>query len=120
MENYLKVNRISKLHGAVFPILFLSNRFDLWVDGSLVVSSVLKEIKHSPNDVEQVVVLDRLELYLAFSRKTPETTIQAWEDALRWLKKEGTFSKISRKWLPLMQPPMNVVRLGTTSTSSHP
>lgn len=47
--------------------MLLAKRFDLWVEGSLVVSSVLKEIGHSADDVEKVKVLDSLELYLAFS-----------------------------------------------------
>ncbi len=91
--------------------MLLAKRFDLWVEGSLVVSSVLKDIGHSADDVEKVKVLDSLELYLAFSTSTPATTIKAWEEALRWLKKEGHFSRIHQKWLPNEPPPMAVIRL---------
>jgi polar amino acid transport system substrate-binding protein len=46
------------------------------------------------------MVLDTLELYLAFSAKTPASTIKIWEDALRAIKKDGSFAKIYHKWLP--------------------
>lgn len=91
--------------------MLLARRFDLWVEGSLVVSSVLKEIGRSADEVEKVKVLDSLELYLAFSTQTPASTIKAWEDALRWLKKEGHFARIHQKWLPNEPPPMAVIRL---------
>ncbi|MFZ6721454.1 substrate-binding periplasmic protein [Undibacterium sp. Ji49W] len=91
--------------------MLLAKRFDLWVEGSLVVSSVLKEIGHTADDVEKVKVLDSLELYLAFSSSTSAATLKVWEDALRWLKKEGHFSRIHQKWLPNEPPPMAVIRL---------
>ncbi|MFZ6766318.1 substrate-binding periplasmic protein [Undibacterium sp. Di26W] len=91
--------------------MLLAKRFDLWVEGSLVVSSVLKDIGHTADDVEKVKVLDSLELYLAFSTSTSAATIKAWEDALRWLKKEGQFARIHQKWLPNEPPPMAVIRL---------
>ena len=91
--------------------MLLARRFDLWVEGSLVVSSVLKEIGHSVDEIEKVKVLDSLELYLAFSSQTPASTIKAWEDALRWLKKEGHFAKIHQKWLPNEAAPLTVIRL---------
>lgn len=95
----------------VIANMLLAKRFDLWVEGSLVVSSVLKDIGHSVDEIEKVKVLDSLELYLAFSTKTPASTIKIWEDALRWLKKEGQFAKIHQKWLPNEAPPMAVIRL---------
>lgn len=91
--------------------MLLAKRFDLWVEGSLVVSSVLKDIGHTADDVEKVKVLDSLELYLAFSTSTSAATIKIWEDALRWLKKEGHFARIHQKWLPNEPPPMAVMRL---------
>ncbi|MEN9658553.1 MAG: hypothetical protein RL571_2018 [Pseudomonadota bacterium] len=86
----------------------MAKRFDLWVDGSVVVASVLKEIGHSANEVEKVMTLDSLELYLAFSPQTPARIIQEWEEALIWLKKEGLFQKIHKKWLSNEAPPLQV------------
>lgn len=95
--------------------MLMMGRFDLWSEGSVVVSSVLKEIGHSINDVEPVMVLESLELYLAFSAKTPLATVKLWEEALRQMKKDGSFQKIYQKWLPNEVPPADVVRLGLTA-----
>ncbi|HTD03342.1 substrate-binding periplasmic protein [Undibacterium sp.] len=92
--------------------MLMMGRFDLWSEGSIVVPSVLKEIGYSADDVEKVMVLDSLELYFAFSPHTSAATVKQWEDALRWLKKEGIFQKIYQKWLPNEAPPLEVVRLG--------
>ena len=91
--------------------MLLAKRFDLWVEGSFVVSSVLKEIGHSPDEVEKVKVLDSLELYLAFSTQTRDSTIKAWEEAFRAIKRDGTFTKIYNKWLPNDIAPLTLIRL---------
>jgi len=95
--------------------MLMMGRFDLWSEGSIVVPSVLKEIGHSVDEVEKVMVLDSLELYLAFSSRTPLATIKQWEDALRQMKKDGSFQKIYQKWQPNEAPPLEVVRLGLTA-----
>jgi polar amino acid transport system substrate-binding protein len=89
----------------------MGKRFDLWIDGSVAVPSILKEIGHSANEVEKVMTLDSLELYLAFSPQTPANIIKDWEDALIWLKKEGHYQNIYRKWLPNETPPLEVIVL---------
>ena len=92
--------------------MLFAKRFDLWVEGSLAVGAVLQETGRTVADVEEVMVLDSLELYLAFSLKTPASTISLWENALRQMKKDGSFQKIHQKWLPGEQAPMEVLRLG--------
>ena len=94
--------------------MLMMGRFELWSEGSVVVPSVLKDIGYSIQDVERVMVLDSLELYLAFSPKTPLSTIRVWEDALRQMKKEGSFQKIHQKWLPGETAPAETLRLGLT------
>lgn len=89
----------------------LARRFDLWVEGSIAVPSVLKKIGHSSNEIEKVMILESLELYLAFSTQTSARTIKEWEDALIWLKKDGQFQKIHHKWQPNEAPPMDVAVL---------
>jgi len=91
--------------------MLFAHRFDMWVEGSLAVNSILQESGRTAADVEEVMVLDSLELYLAFSLKTPATTITLWENALRQMKKDGSFQKIHQKWLPGEAPPLEVVRV---------
>lgn len=91
--------------------MLLAKRFDLWVESSLSVASILKETGHTADEVEKVMVLDSLELYLAFSPRTSNSTVKAWASALRRLKKDGDFQKIHQKWLPHETPPMEVFLL---------
>lgn len=91
--------------------MLFARRFDLWVEGSMAVGSILTETGHTFADVEEVMVLDSLELYLAFSIKTPASTIALWENALRQMKKDGSFQKIHQKWFPGETPPMEIIRV---------
>lgn len=104
---------------AVSPLvianMLMGKRFDLWVEGSVVVPAILKDVGYSFEDVEPVMVLDTLELYLAFSAKTPASTVKLWEEGLRSIKKDGSFARIYRKWLPNEVPPMQVIH--TTPTA---
>lgn len=90
----------------------LEGRVDMWVEGSFVISSVLKDIGRSSEDVERVMTLETLELYLAFSLGTSGAVVDAWEKAMREIKGDGTFGKIYRKWLPKGAVPLKVQRLG--------
>ena len=96
--------------------MLMMNRFDLWSEGSVVVPSVLKDIGYSGDDVEKVMILDSLELFLAFSAKTPLPTLKLWEEAMRQIKKDGTFQKIHEKWLPNEPVPMDVYRIGINAS----
>lgn len=87
-------------------------RVDLWVDGSLAVGPILEKAGLKREDIASVLVLESLDLYLAFSQGTPDSTIDRWEEALRTLKQSGTFAKIYRKWFPNAEIPMTIQRLG--------
>ncbi|KUM05126.1 ABC transporter substrate-binding protein [Chromobacterium subtsugae] len=90
----------------------LLGRYDMWVEGGFVVSSVLKDI-HQPSDsVELVRVLESLELYLAFSRGTPADEVKRWQDGFTAIKKDGAYKRIYNKWLPRDAAPMDVRLIG--------
>ncbi|MEB0217251.1 MULTISPECIES: substrate-binding periplasmic protein [unclassified Undibacterium] len=91
--------------------MLFAKRFDLWVEGSFVVPSVLNDIGRQRDEVEKVSTLESLELFLAFSQQTSAATIKAWEEALRSLKKDGSFAKIYQKWLPNESVPMALLRI---------
>ena len=97
--------------------MLFAKRFDLWVEGSMAVAAILSETGHSINDVEEVMVLDSLELYLAFSIKTPASILGQWEAALRQMKKDGSFQKIHQKWFPGEAPPLETVRVDASTGS---
>ncbi|MFZ6751127.1 substrate-binding periplasmic protein [Undibacterium sp. Ren11W] len=99
--------------------MLFAKRFELWVEGSLAVPSIVKETGHAPDEVERVMVLDNLELYLAFSKASSPTIIRAWEEALKAIKKDGSFQKIHQKWLANEPAPMEVLLLNPSSQPTH-
>lgn len=92
--------------------MLMRGRVEMWVDGSLAIPAILKEAGYSIDDVEPVMTLDSLELYLAFSPGTNGQTINAWEKALRDMKQDGTFGRIHQKWLGREPVPLETRRLG--------
>ena len=92
--------------------MLIRGRIEMWVDGSLAVPAILKEAGYSIDDVEPVMTLDSLELYLAFSPGTDSATVDAWEKGLRDIKQDGTFGRIYQKWLGRDPIPLETRRLG--------
>ncbi|WP_269532453.1 ABC transporter substrate-binding protein [Chitinimonas sp. BJYL2] len=90
----------------------LAGRYPLWSEGSIAVTSILKDIQQPIDAVEQVRVLESLNIYLAFSRGTPGEEIRRWHSALVAIKKEGTFARIYKKWLPRSTVPNEVELIG--------
>lgn len=90
--------------------MLMMGRFDVWIDTSDQVPGALRDAGMAQDQVERLVDLDSMATYFAFSAGTPEATLQAWEDALRALKQDGTFQQLFRKWRPDRVPPGGVRR----------
>lgn len=80
--------------------MLMQRRFDLWFDGEEIAGPALQLAGYRRDDVEIVMRLSSRPAFFAFSAGTPEATIEAWEEALRDMKRDGTYQKIHRKWLP--------------------
>ncbi|WP_215781974.1 ABC transporter substrate-binding protein [Paludibacterium sp. B53371] len=92
--------------------MLLNGRVDIWVDGSVIVPQVMKTIGHDYSEIEPLTILQRLELFLAFSAGTPAETIAAWQEGFRQVKQDGTFARIYKKWLPHETVPMELKTIG--------
>jgi len=78
----------------------LSGRVDLWLYSNLGVRSVAGQIGIDPSAVEMVLPFKDLYSYIAISKGTPRAVTEKWQATLDEMKREGTFRKISQKWLP--------------------
>ncbi|OWY40859.1 ABC transporter substrate-binding protein [Xenophilus sp. AP218F] len=92
--------------------MLYAGRVALWSEGDSVVPSVLRKARLPPNAVEKVMLLERVDLYLAFSRHTAPETVRGWERALRELKQDGSYQRLHQRWLPGSPPPMRVELIG--------
>lgn len=80
--------------------MLMQKRFDLWFDGEGLAIPALEREGYKPDDVAEVMRAGSFNAYFAFSSGTPEATIKAWNEALRDMKRDGSFQRIYRKWLP--------------------
>jgi polar amino acid transport system substrate-binding protein len=73
-------------------------RIDLWaykIPGMRTVCD-LAGVDHT--QFEEVYHLRKMELMIAFSKKTSDTIVQQWADAFDKLSKDGTILRIRKKW----------------------
>lgn len=78
----------------------LSGRVDLWLYDNLGLPGVAKQVGIDIDQLELVLPIEEVSLYIAFSKGTPENVVKQWQETLDRMKKDGSFQKISRKWIP--------------------
>jgi polar amino acid transport system substrate-binding protein len=88
--------------------MLMSRRFDLWFVAEELMPASMERAGYRPDAVELAFNLSVDGVYFAFSKGTPEATVTAWADALRDMKRDGSFLKIHQKWLPAAQLPPDV------------
>ncbi|WP_093555941.1 substrate-binding periplasmic protein [Pseudoduganella namucuonensis] len=92
--------------------MLMMRRFDLWFDGEEMVGPALASAGYARGDVELVKRLSTEEVYFAFSQGTPRSLIDEWDAAFRAMKRDGSYQKIHRKWLPRYPFPPGVTTVG--------
>jgi CheY-like chemotaxis protein len=94
----------------------LSGRVDLWVYDNLGMPCLAKKVGIDTSELEFVFSINEVSLYIAFSKGTSEKIVKKWQETLDSIKQDGTFEKISRKWLtedsiPKLEPKTSSVNL---------
>lgn len=79
----------------------LSGRVDLWLYDSLGMPEVAKQVGVDTAELELILPLNEVSLYVAFSKWTPEKIVKKWQETLDDMKRDGTFEFLSNKWLPI-------------------
>ncbi len=73
-------------------------RIDLWIVGEL--QGIFKAARDGhADDIEKVYEISNTDLYIAFSRQTPDAEIARWQAALDELKRSGKFDEIVSGYL---------------------
>lgn len=76
----------------------VAGRTDLWIVGELI--GIQKAKEHGAYDqLEKVLDIKDTQLYIAFSKNTPDNDIDRWQKALDEIKADGTYDAIVRKYL---------------------
>lgn len=88
--------------------MLMQGRFDLLVEGEEIAWPALERAGYRRGDMALLRTLGREDVFFAFSRDTPPDVVRAWNEALRDMKRDGTFMRIHRKWLQPHQLPSDM------------
>ena len=103
-EQYLQREGFKNLRSSPDPRdnvrQLMSGEVMLSVFTDLTIPAIAKEAGYSMDDLEPVFPVNQTYFYIAISKDTPAEVVQAWQAALDELKKDGTFEKIYRNYLP--------------------
>jgi len=78
--------------------MLVEDRIDLWVASDIVMNFQRKKLGLDQGEVVPAIRLGKYEMYLAFSKDTPEQVIEPWRKALDIVRDMGVADVISRKY----------------------
>jgi polar amino acid transport system substrate-binding protein len=103
-EQYLKREGFTNLVSSKDPVdnvkQLMNGEVQLSIFTNLTIPEIVKEAGYSMDDLEPVYTVSHSDFYIAISRGTPAETVELWRDTLNKLKRDGTFEKIYRSYLP--------------------
>jgi polar amino acid transport system substrate-binding protein len=103
-EQLLRSRGFTNLDSSKSPVSnlkkLMSGRVDLWLFSNLGVKRIARQIGVDLDELELVLPFKDYYAYIAISKGTSRDVVNRWREVLDELKQEGTFEKISQKWLP--------------------
>jgi len=66
----------------------------------ITIPEIVSQAGYGMNDLEPVFTVGQTYFYIAVSKDTPVSVVQAWQSSLDSLKADGTFERIYRTYLP--------------------
>ncbi|HIP12155.1 MAG TPA: ABC transporter substrate-binding protein [Arcobacter sp.] len=77
----------------------IRGRINLWAAGETQGIYKAKQLGINPNEIKKIYKIKDTKLYIAFSRTTPNSIINQWQEELDKMKKDGRYQKIMNKYL---------------------
>ncbi|MDD5405684.1 MAG: transporter substrate-binding domain-containing protein [Sulfurovaceae bacterium] len=103
-EQYLKSKGFTNLVSSKDPAenlrQLMNGKVQLSIFTDLTIPEIAKSAGYSMNDLEPVYTVSQTYFYIAISKDTKPSVIKAWQTELDKLKKDGTFEKIYKSYLP--------------------
>ncbi len=78
----------------------MDNRIDALVSSPETITEFAKGEGIDPNSLKEAFVFLKVQIFIAFSKGTSPSILQAWSMAFDSMKKDGTFKRIYRKYYP--------------------
>ncbi|MCP4116296.1 MAG: amino acid ABC transporter substrate-binding protein [Desulfobacteraceae bacterium] len=102
-ELFLKSNGFTNLDSVIDDSVnvkkLLAGRIDLWIVGYLQGLHKARTAVGDSAVLEKVFDVKETQLYIAFSKATPDAVIAQWQAALDEMKKDGTYDKVLKKYM---------------------
>ncbi|MDA3838818.1 MAG: transporter substrate-binding domain-containing protein [Candidatus Delongbacteria bacterium] len=83
----------------------LNGEVQLFSSSNTTMPALLEKVGATMDDVENVLTMSTDLLYVAFSKGTSPDIIALWQKKLDEMKRDGTFRKIYKQWLPAENAP---------------
>jgi len=103
-EQYLKGQGFKNLVSSPAPAANVKQLMDGSVQVSIftdiTVPEIVKNAGFTMENIEAVFTVSNTYFYIAISRGTSAETVKKWQSVLDDMKKDGTFEKIYRKYIP--------------------
>jgi polar amino acid transport system substrate-binding protein len=82
-----------------------AGRVDLWFYDNLGMPRIARQAGVDPESLKLVFTFKAFDGYIAMSRKMPVSIVKSWQETLDQMKQDGTFARLSLRWLPLENLP---------------
>ncbi len=93
-------NLVYESDPAVMVQRLMNNEVDAFVCTDVTFPDILSSCGFSYNETNPEFELMASDFYVAFSKNTPEGTVELWQKTLDKMKEDGTYNTISSKWFP--------------------
>lgn len=102
-DQYLRdlgfTNLVSDGDPGVVVEWLMAGEVDAFVCSSLTIADILMANDFAYADVRGEFVLMSSDFYISFSKNTPETMVNLWQQTLDAMKDDGTYDAIYERWL---------------------
>lgn len=76
----------------------LAGKTGLWLGSSANAPAIAQKEGIDPTSYQEIYPVRTVEMYIAFSKDTPDNVIASWQAALDAMKRDGTFDTIKQKY----------------------
>lgn len=78
----------------------MSGRIDAFASAEVSIEELARSAGYRPEDMRVALTFLKVQQFIAFSRRTPDTTVKAWSEAFEAMKKDHAFDRIFRTYYP--------------------
>ncbi|OEU64745.1 MAG: hypothetical protein BA863_06935 [Desulfovibrio sp. S3730MH75] len=101
-EQMLKAEGFTNLDSAPDTVSnlkkLMAGRNDIWLVGENEGVLLAQQNGFAPSDLEQVFIVKEVQLSVAFSKSTPDATVNVWQKAFDEMIADGFVKKTTDKW----------------------